>query len=81
VHILNVIDEFRRECPASEAALSIKKHDVIELLRYLFPVRGCAAYLHNNNGTQFTAARVKRFLKDLGVDILFTEPGSSWENG
>jgi len=28
-----------------------------------------------------TAARVKGFLEDLGVDTLFVEPGSPWENG
>lgn len=81
VRILNVIDEFTRECLASEVAFSIKQHDVIELLRYLFLVRGCPAYLRSDNGSQFTASRVKRFLKDLGVDTLFIEPGSPWENG
>ena len=55
--ILNVIDEFTRECLASEVAFSIKQHDVIELLRYLFLVRGCPAYLRSDNGSQFTAAR------------------------
>ena len=81
VRILNVIDEFTRECLASEVAFSIKQHDVIELLRYLFLVRGCPAYLRSDNGSQFTARRVKRFLKDMGVDTLFIEPGSPWENG
>ena len=81
VRILNVIDEFTRECLASEVAFSIKQHDVIELLRYLFLVRGCPVYLRSDNGSQFTATRVKRFLKDLGVDTLFIEPGSPWENG
>jgi transposase InsO family protein len=81
VRILNVIDEFTRECLASEVAFSIKQHDVIELLRYLFLVRGCPAYLRSDNGSQFTAYQVKRFLKDLGVDTLFIEPGSPWENG
>jgi hypothetical protein len=47
----------------------------------MFLVRGCPAYLRSNNGSEFTAARVKRFLKDLGVDTLFIEPGSPWENG
>ncbi len=81
VRILNVIDEFTRECLVSEVGFSIKQHDVIELLRYLFLVRGCPAYLGSDNGSQFTASRVKRFLKDLGVDTLFIDPGSPWENG
>jgi len=81
VRILNVIDEFTRESLASEVAFSIKQHDVIELLRYLFLVRGCPVYLRSDNGAQFTAEAVKRFLKELGVETLCIEPGSPWENG
>ncbi|UCD51427.1 MAG: transposase family protein [Phycisphaerales bacterium] len=51
VRILNAIDEFTRECLASEVAFSIKSHDVIELLRCLFLVRGCPAYLRSDNGS------------------------------
>jgi transposase InsO family protein len=81
VRILNIIDEFTRECLASEVGFSIKQHDVIDLLRYLLLVRGCPAYIRSDNGSEFTAWRVKRFLKDLDVDTLFIEPGSPWENG
>ena len=42
---------------------------------------GCPVYTRSDNGSEFTASRVKRFLKDLGVDTLFVEPGSPWENG
>lgn len=62
-------------------ASSIKQYDVIGLLRYLFLVRGCPVYLRSDNGFQFTAEVVKRLLKELGVDTLFIEPGSPWENG
>ena len=81
VRILNVIDEFTRECLASEVGLRITQHDVIELLRYLFLVRGSPVYLRSDNGSQFTAKAVQRFLKDMGVGTLFIKPGSPWENG
>ena len=81
VRILNVIDEFTREGLASEVAFHITSYDVMELLRYLFLVRGCPMYLRSDNGSQFTAAAVKQFLKELGVKTLFIEPGSPWENG
>ena len=54
---------------------------MIELLRYLFLVRGYPMYLRSDNDFQFTAEAVKRFLKELGVDTLFIEPGSPWEDG
>jgi transposase InsO family protein len=50
-------------------------------LPYLFLGRRCPVYLRSDNGSQFTARRVKNFLKDMGVDTLFIEPGSPWENG
>jgi len=59
----------------------IKLYDVIELLRYLFLVRGYPVYLRSDNDFQFTAEAVKRFLKELGVDTLFIGPGIPWENG
>ena len=76
-----VADQAIENAILKEVAFSIKQHDVIELLRYLFLVRGCPAYLRSDNGSQFIATRVKKFLKDLGVDTLFIEPGSPWENG
>ena len=43
VRILNIIDEFTRECLATESGFSLKGHDVTDVLRYLFQVRGCPA--------------------------------------
>lgn len=54
---------------------------MIELLRYLFLVRGCTAYLRSDNGPEFIAAAVKRWLADNKVATLYIESGSPWENG
>ena len=35
----------------------------------------------SDNGPEFTAKAVRRWLKDLKVTTLFIEPGSPWENG
>jgi putative transposase len=81
VRVLNVIDEFTRECLVSDVAFGIRQQDVMDLLRYLFLVRGCPACLRSDNGSQFRAKKVQRFLKVMGVEPLFIEPGSPWENG
>jgi putative transposase len=81
VRVLNVIDEFTRECLVSEVAFGIRQQDVMDLLRYLFLVRGCPTCLRSDNGSQFRAGKVQRFLKAMGVEPLFIEPGSPWENG
>ena len=81
VRILNIIDEFTRECLATESGFSLKGHDVTDVLRYLFQVRGCPTYIRSDNGSEFIAEAVKTFLDNSGVETLYIEPGSPWENG
>ena len=48
---------------------------------HLFTHRGPPAYLRSDNGPEFTAKAVRRWLGAVGVGTLFIEPGSPWENG
>ena len=79
--ILNIIDEFTRECLAILVARRIKNQDVIDLLFHLFIFRGIPEHIRSDNGPEFTAKAVKKWLDRLGVKTLFIEPGSPWENG
>jgi putative transposase len=38
-------------------------------------------YLRSDNGSQFTARQVQRFLVEMGVATLFIALASPWENG
>lgn len=79
--ILSVLDEFSRECLTMDIGKRITAQDVIDVLRYLFLVRGEPAYIRSDNGPEFTAKKVKKWLSAMGVKTLFIEPGSPWENG
>jgi putative transposase len=79
--ILNIIDEYSRECLASIVARSIRHGDVQECLTDLFCQRGVPVHLRSDNGPEFTAKRIREWLSRLGVRTLFIEPGSPWENG
>lgn len=79
--LLAVLDEHTRECLAIDVGRRITSNDVIDVLRYLFLVRGEPEYIRSDNGPEFTAKKVKKWLKDMGVKTLFVEPGSPWENG
>ena len=79
--ILNIMDEFTRECLAIRVARKIKTQDVIDILFHLFIFRGIPAYLRSDNGPEFTAKAIRAWLNRLGVKTLFIEPGSPWENG
>lgn len=79
--ILNVIDEFTRECLAVRVGRSLTHQAVIEVLTELFCERGVPVHIRSDNGSEFTAKRVRAWLKRLEVRPLYIEPGSPWENG
>jgi len=81
IRMLNIIDEFTRECLAIEVGRKLNSANVIEVLSRLFVERGTPQYLRSDNGPEFIARRVRFWLKRQGVDTLFIEPGSPWENG
>jgi len=79
--ILNIIDEFTRECLRIKVNRKISSQDVIDELFNLFIFRGIPEHIRSDNGPEFTARAVRRWLNRLGVKTLFIEPGSPWENG
>jgi len=81
VRILAVIDEYTRECLALEVNSRLTSNDVLHCLGNLFIQRGFPAYIRSDNGSEFTAKVVRGWLTRLGIQPLFIEPGSPWENG
>jgi putative transposase len=79
--ILNIIDEYTRECLATLIARKIRNQDLIDLLFQLFIFRRIPEHIRSDNGPEFTAEAVRKWLNRLGVKTLFIEPGSPWENG
>jgi len=79
--ILNIIDEYTRECLAILVERRIKSQDVIDVLFELFIFRGIPEHIRSDNGPEFAARAVRKWLGRLGVKTLFIEPGSPWENG
>lgn len=79
--ILNIIDEYTRECLATLVARKIKADDVIDQLFNLFVFRNMPEHIRSDNGPEFTSRSVRTWLNRLGVTTLFIEPGSPWENG
>jgi transposase InsO family protein len=79
--MLNIIDEYTRECLAIEVKRKITSQDVIDQLFELFIFRGIPKHIRSDNGPEFTAKAVRNWLERLGVKTLFIEPGSPWENG
>jgi transposase InsO family protein len=54
---------------------------VLDSLFELFILRGIPEHIRSDNGGEFTARMVRKWLATLGVKTLFIDPGSPWENG
>jgi len=79
--ILNIIDEYTRECLSILVNRRVTSQDVIDQIFDLFIFRGIPEHIRSDNGPEFTAQAIRRWLNRLGVKTLFIEPGSPWENG
>ena len=55
--------------------------DVIDALTDLFIIRGVPAYIRSDNGPEFIADAVRQWIKAVGAQTAYIEPGSPWENG
>ena len=81
IKMLTVIDEYSRECLAVVVERKIKSDDVLCYLTELFLKHGAPDHIRSDNGSEFTARAVRQWLDRLGVQTLYIEPGSPWENG
>jgi len=68
--ILNIIDEFTRECLSITVIRKINSQDVIDELFNLFIFRGIPEHIRSDNGPEFTAKAVRKWLERLGVNDL-----------
>jgi putative transposase len=80
IKLLTVVDEYARESLAIHVATSIKSRAVIGVLARLVAERGAPQCLRSDDGSEFVAARVKAGLTEKGVETLYIEPGSPWQN-
>jgi putative transposase len=79
--MLTVVDEFTRRCLAIVTARKLNSDDVLHCLAELFTIQGPPEHIRSDNGSEFTAKAVRRWLGRIGVQTLYIEPGSPWENG
>ena len=79
--MLNIIDEFTRECLAIPIDRRLKSIDAIDVLSDLFILRGVPDHIRSDNGPEFVAQAVKDWITAVGSKTAYIAPGSPWENG
>jgi putative transposase len=81
IRMLNVIDEFTRECLTIRVSRRLNATDVVDVLSDLFILRGVPTHIRSDNGPEFIAKSVREWIVAVGAKTAYIEPGSPWENG
>ena len=76
-----ITDEYTRECLALEVDRGITADGVLDILTNLFLTRGVPRHIRSDNGPEFIATAIRRHGQLAGLEMLYIEPGSPWENG
>lgn len=79
--MLTVLDEYTRECLEIRVDKRMDSRHVMETLEELIAERGVPRYARSDNGAEFVSRRLTQWLREKGVEPVFIEPGSPWENG
>jgi putative transposase len=81
IKLLNVIDEFTRECLAIEVDRSIDADHVTDVLDRIAAQRGGPPiYVRFDNGPEFVAHAIEDWCRFNGTGAMFIDPGSPWQN-
>ena len=81
IKMLNVLDEYSRECLSIYVDRKLTSTEVLYKLSELFIIHGVPDYIRSDNGSEFIAKELRKWLKRIGVKTAYIEPGSPWENG
>lgn len=78
--ILTVVDEYTREALAIVVGHRITAVDVIFSLMKAFDEQGWPEYIRSDNGPEFIAEVLQRWLAKRGVKTHHIDPASPWQN-
>jgi putative transposase len=78
---LTIIDEFTRECLAIDVAGGIRSGRVIEVLAQLVSLHGAPRHVRSDNGPEFVAGAILRWLHTAQIETALIDPGKPWQNG
>jgi len=81
LRMLTILDEHTRECHVLRADRALRAEDVLEWLQRAIGEHGVPEYLRSDNGPEFIAHAVQRWLRDHQIKTIYIDPGSPWQNG
>jgi len=81
LRMLTILDEYTRECHVLRADRALRSADVLEWMGKAIQEHGAPEYLRSDNGSEFIAKEVQRWLKANRIKTIYIDPGSPWQNG
>jgi transposase InsO family protein len=80
IKTLGILDEYTRMSLTLRPDRHITSVDVIEEMEELIKVHGAPEYIRSDNGPEFIAKALNRWLKFARIGTIYITPGSPWEN-
>lgn len=77
---LTITDEFTRQGQRIDCGRSITSGDVIRNLEDLFELHGPPAFIRSDNGPEFIAKALQKWLAKKKTGTIYIEPGCPWQN-
>lgn len=78
--VLNVIDDYNRECLVIENGISMPSLRVTRILERLGEEVGYPKYIRTDNGPEFISEDYKSWCKSKGITPIYAAPGAPTEN-
>ena len=79
--VLNVIDDYNRECLISQGSISFPSDRVIRHLEELIEYYGKPKNIRTDNGPEFHSLQYKEWCKENQIKRVYSEPGKPMQNG
>ena len=77
--MLTMLDEYTRQCLAIRVERQIKSGQVLATLWQAMMTYGIPEHIRSDNGTEFIAGKIQRWLHENQIKTLYIEPGSPWQ--
>ena len=76
--MLTMLDEYTRQCLAIRVERQIRSGQVLATLWQAMMQYGIPEHIRSDNGTEFIAGKIQRWLRVNQIKTLYIEPGSPW---
>lgn len=77
---LVIMDEYTKQILRIRTAKNITSNDVIQDMMKLINTHGRPEFIRSDNGPEFIAKALAKWLETFEIGTIYIEPGSPWEN-